>query len=104
MPTSLVHLAERNRTGDFESHDYDVCHTTGQAIEIYSGANQRTESQPTVYVEIDFSAPAGRYIVWLSGKSDINSGYTDSVWLQVDDQIWLSRTQPRIPNTLRPIQ
>jgi glucan biosynthesis protein C len=133
----------------------------GQAIEFYSGANQRAESQPTVYVEMDFSAPAGRYIVWLRGKSDINSGYTDSVWLQLDDQIraqgrsvrlgnwldvhppgvygwasdtddpitielkhsgdhtiriqprqtphrvdqiWLSRTQPRIPNTLRPIR
>jgi len=133
----------------------------GQAIEFYSGANQRTESQPTVYVEMDFSAPAGRYVVWLRGKSDINSGYTDSVWLQVDDQIgaqgrsvrlgnwldvhpagvygwasdtddpiaielkhtgdhkiriqprqtphridqiWLSLTQPRIPNTVRPIK
>ena len=133
----------------------------GQAIEFYSGANQQAESQPMVYVEIDFSAPAGRYIVWLRGKSDINSGYTDSVWLQVDDhigaqgrsvrlgnwldvhpagvygwasdtddpitielkhtgdhkiriqprqtphridQIWLSRTQPRIPNTVRPIK
>jgi hypothetical protein len=133
----------------------------GHAIEFYSGANQRAESQPTVYVEMDFSAPAGRYIVWLRGKCDINSGYTDSVWLQVDDhigaqgrsvrlgnwldvhpagvygwasdtddpitielkhtgdhkiriqprqtphridQIWLSRNQPRIPNTLRPIK
>jgi glucan biosynthesis protein C len=133
----------------------------GQAIEFYSGASQRAESQPKVYVEMDFSAPAGRYIVWLRGKSDINSGYTDSVWLQVDDhigaqgrsvrlgnwldvhpagvygwasdtddpitielkhsgdhkiriqprqtphridQIWLSRTQLRIPNTVRPIK
>jgi len=133
----------------------------GQAIEFYSGANQRAESQPTVYVEMDFSAPEGRYIVWLRGKTDINSGYTDSVWLQVDDhigaqgrslrlgnwldvhpagvygwasdtddpitielkhtgdhkiriqprqtphridQIWLSRTQTRIPNTVKPIK
>jgi hypothetical protein len=133
----------------------------GQAIEFYSGANQRAESQPTVYVEMYFSAPAGRYVVWLRGKSDINSGYTDSVWLQVDDQIgargrsvrlgnwldvhpagvygwasdtddpiaielkhtgdhkiriqprqtphridqiWLSRTQPRIPNTASPVK
>ena len=133
----------------------------GQAIEFYSGPSQRAESQPKVYVEMDFSAPAGRYIVWLRGKSDINSGYTDSVWLQVDDhigaqgrsvrlgnwldvhpagvygwasdtddpitielkhtgdhkiriqprqtphridQIWLSRTQLRIPNTVRPIK
>ncbi|MDY6844964.1 MAG: acyltransferase [Thermodesulfobacteriota bacterium] len=133
----------------------------GQAIEFFSGANQRTESEPEVYIDMLFSAPAGRYFIWLRGKSDINSGYTDSVWLQVDDQIgtqgggirlgnwldvhpvgvygwagdtddpmfielkhtgdhririqprqtphridqiWLSRTQHRIPNTLRSIK
>ena len=133
----------------------------GQAIEFYEGANQRAESQPKVYIEMRFSAPAGRYIVWLRGKTDINNGYTDSVWAQVDhqvgtqsrsvrlgnwldvhpagvygwasdtddpiaielrhtgdhliriqprqtphriDQIWLSRNQPRIPNTRIPIK
>jgi hypothetical protein len=132
----------------------------GRAIAFSSGANERAEPQPKVYVEIQFSAPAGRYTVWLRGKTDINNGYTDSVWLQVDDQIgtrtrsvrlgnwldvhpagvygwasdtddpiaidlkhtgdhririqprqtphridqiWLSRSQPRIPNTNRPI-
>ncbi|MBT8374857.1 MAG: acyltransferase [Deltaproteobacteria bacterium] len=133
----------------------------GKAIEFSSGANERTESQPKVYVEMRFSAPAGRYYIWIRGKCNINSGYTDSIWLQVDDQIgtrgksvrlgnwldvhpvgvygwagdtddpisielkhtgehtiliqprqtphridqiWLSRTQQRIPNTLRPIK
>jgi hypothetical protein len=64
----------------------------GRAIEFLSGANQHVESQPSVYVEMHFSAPAGRYIVWLRGKTDVNSGYTDSVWVQVDDQIG-TRTQ-----------
>jgi glucan biosynthesis protein C len=152
-------ITSRSSTGVHVVKDKEA--SIGQAIEFYSGANQRAESQPTVYVEMDFLAPAGRYIVWLRGKSDINSGYTDSVWLQVDDQIgaqgrsvrlgnwldvhppgvygwasdtddpitielkhsgdhtiriqprqtphrvdqiWLSRTQPRIPNTLRPIR
>jgi len=72
----------------------------GRAIEFYSGANQRAESQPTVYVEMDFSAPAGRYIVWLRGRSDINSGYTDSVWLQVDDQIGAQGRSVRLGNWL----
>jgi len=133
----------------------------GKAIEFSSGANERTESHPKVYVEMRFSAPAGRYYIWIRGKCNINSGYTDSIWLQVDDQvgtrwksvrlgnwldvhpvgvygwagdtddpisielkhtgvhtiliqprqtphridqIWLSRTQQRIPNTLRPIK
>jgi hypothetical protein len=133
----------------------------GRAIEFSSGANQRAQPQPAVYVEMNFSAPAGRYFVWLRGKSDIDNGYTDSVWLQVDaqigtggrcvrlgnwldvhpagvygwagdtddpiaielthsgdhklriqprqtphriDQIWLSRSQHRIPDTDRPIQ
>jgi peptidoglycan/LPS O-acetylase OafA/YrhL len=152
-------ITNRSSTGVRVLKDKEA--SIGQAIEFYSGANQRTESQPTVYVEMNFSAPAGRYIVWLRGKSDINSGYTDSVWLQVDDQIgaqgrsvrlgnwldihppgvygwasdtddpitielkhsgdhtiriqprqtthridqiWLSRTQPRIPKTLKPIR
>jgi glucan biosynthesis protein C len=152
-------ITSRSSTGVRVLKDKET--SIGQAIEFYSGANQRTESQPTVYVEMDFSAPAGRYILWLRGKTDINSGYTDSVWLQVDnqigaqgrsvrlgnwldvhppgvygwasdtddpitielkysgghtiriqprqtphriDQIWLSRTQPRIPNTLRAIR
>ncbi|MCJ7687071.1 MAG: acyltransferase [Desulfobacteraceae bacterium] len=152
-------ITSRSSTGVHVVKDKEA--SIGQAIEFYSGANQRAESQPTVYVEMDFSAPAGRYIVWLRGKSDINSGYTDSVWLQLDDQIgaqgrsvrlgnwldvhppgvygwasdtddpitielkhsgdhtiriqprqtphridqiWLSRTQPRIPNTLRSIR
>ena len=133
----------------------------GRAIEFASGGNQRVEPQPKVYIEMRFSAPAGRYFVWLRGKSDINSDLTDSIWLQVDnqigtwqgsvhlgnwntfhpigvyawasdvhipfaielrhsgdhqiriqprqtthriDQIWLSRSQPRIPNTNRPIR
>jgi len=152
-------ITSQSSTGVRVVKDDDA--SIGQAIEFYSGANQRAESQPTVYVEMDFSAPAGRYTVWLRGKSDINSGYTDSVWLQVDDhigaqgrsvrlgnwldvhpagvygwasdtddpitielkhtgdhtiriqprqiphridQIWLSRSQPRIPNTVRPIK
>ena len=59
----------------------------GRAIEFTSGVNQRAEPDPRVYVEMRFSAPAGRYIIWLRGKSDMDDGYTDSVWLQVDDQI-----------------
>ena len=72
----------------------------GQAIEFVSGANERVKSQPKVYVEMRFSAPAGRYIVWLRGKTDINNGYTDSVWLQVDDQIGTQGRSVRLGNWL----
>jgi hypothetical protein len=72
----------------------------GQVIEFSSGANQRAKSNPEVYVEMRFSAPAGRYIIWLRGKSDINSGYTDSVWLQVDDQIGTHTRSVRLGNWL----
>ena len=152
-------ITDRSSTGVRVVNDEEA--SKGQAIEFFSGANERTESQPKVYVEMHFSAPAGRYFIWLRGKCEINSGYTDSVWLQVDDQIgtrgrsvrlgnwldvhpvavygwagdtddpisielkhtgdhtiriqprqiphridqiWLSRTQQRIPNTLRPIK
>jgi len=72
----------------------------GRAIEFISGANQRAESQPKVYIEMRFSAAAGRHTVWLRGKSDINSGYTDSVWLQVDDQIGTRTRSVRLGNWL----
>lgn len=138
----------------------DNAASIGQAIEFSSGANKRAEPHPQVYVEMDFSAPAGRYTLWIRGKSDMDD-MTDSVWLQVDDQIgtrtksfrmgnwleihpvgvyawagdaddpisielkhsgdhtiriqprqtphridqiWLSRFQPRIPNTFQPIK
>ena len=65
----------------------DEAASNGQAFEFFSGASQRAQAKPEVYVEMRFSAPAGRYIVWLRGKTDVNNGYTDSVWVQVDDQI-----------------
>ena len=70
----------------------------GKAIEFSSGANQRAESQPKVYVEMRFSAPAGRYVIWVRGKTDIDSGYTDSVWAQVDDQIDAQNKGVRLGN------
>ena len=72
----------------------------GQAIEFFSGASQRAQSQPEVYVEMRFSAPTGRYIVWLRGKTDVNNGYTDSVWVQVDDQIGTQTRSARMGNWL----
>jgi hypothetical protein len=47
-----------------------------------------------------FSAPTGRYIVWLRGKTDVNNGYTDSVWVQVDDQIGTQTRSARMGNWL----
>jgi glucan biosynthesis protein C len=91
-------ITKRSSTGVRVVKDEDA--SSGQAIEFYSGANERVESQPSVYVEIDFTAPAGPYIVWLRGKSDINSGYTDSVWLQVDDQIGAQGRSVRLGNWL----
>jgi len=72
----------------------------GKAVEFSSGANQRAQSQPTVYIDMRFTAPAGRYIVWLRGKTDIDNGYTDSVWLQVDDQIGTRARSLRMGNWL----
>ena len=72
----------------------------GQAIEFYEGASERAKASPEVFVEMQFSAPAGTYIVWLRGKTDVNSGYTDSVWLQVDDQIGTSKRSNRAGNWL----
>jgi hypothetical protein len=91
-------IADRSSTGVRVVNDNDA--SIGRAIEFFSGANQRVESQPKVYIEMRFSAPAGRYIVWLRGKTDVNSGYTDSVWVQVDDQIGSHTRSVRMGNWL----
>jgi hypothetical protein len=64
------------------------------------GMNWRAQSQPEVYVEMRFSAPTGRYFVWLRGKTDVKNGYTDSVWDQVDDQIGTQTRSARMGNWL----
>ena len=71
----------------------------GQAIEFFSGTGERAESHPQVYVDIRFSAPAGRYTVWLRGRSDMDD-MTDSVWLQVDDRIGTGTGGLRMGNWL----
>ena len=79
---------------------FDEAASRGRAIEFLAGASQHAEAHPEVYVEMRFSAPAGRYIVWLRGKTDMNSGYTDSVWVQVDDQIGTQNQSVRMGNWL----
>ena len=91
-------ITDRSSTGVRVVSDGEA--SIGRAIEFVSGANERVEPQPKVYVEMVFSAPSGRYIVWLRGKSDINNGYTDSVWLQVDDQIGAQGRSVRLGNWL----
>jgi glucan biosynthesis protein C len=78
----------------------DEAASIGKAVEFFSGANAQAESEPTVYVEMRFSAPAGLYFIWLRGRTDINSGYTDSVWAQVDDQIGTRTKRIRLGNWL----
>jgi hypothetical protein len=95
---SAKSITGRSSTGVRVVNDEEA--SRGQAIEFLSGANQHAESQPKVYVEMRFSAPAGRYIVWLRGKTDIDSGYTDSVWVQVDDQIGTQTQSARMGNWL----
>jgi hypothetical protein len=78
----------------------DDATSNGKAIEFSSGASQHARSRPEVYVEMRFSAPRGHYIVWLRGKTDVNNGYTDSVWIQVDDQIGTQIRSARMGNWL----
>jgi len=95
---STESITSKSSTGVRVANDDEA--SNGKAIEFFEGASQRTQSQPEVYVEMRFSAPAGRYIVWLRGKTDVNNGYTDSVWVQVDDQIGTQTRSARMGNWL----
>jgi len=81
---NIEFISGRSLNGVHVVNDGDT--SIGQAIEFSAHANQRPESHPKVYVDMRFAAPAGRYAVWLRGKSSVD-GTTDSVWLQIDDQI-----------------
>jgi hypothetical protein len=89
-------ITDKSLTGIEVVNDQEA--SIGKAIEFSNGANQRAESQPTVFFEMRFSAPAGRYFVWLRGKTVIDNGYTDSVWAQVDDQIGTQSQSVRLGN------
>ncbi len=52
---------------------------------------QDARATPSAYVDVRFDAPAGRYWVWLRGKSKKGSKH-DSVWVQLDRQIGTSET------------
>jgi hypothetical protein len=91
-------ISDRSARGIRVVTDADAA--AGRAIEFVSGDNERAESRPEVYVEMRFSAPAGRYMVWLRGKTNIDNGYTDSVWVQVDDQIGKQNQSARMGNWL----
>jgi hypothetical protein len=69
-------ITDQSSTGVQVIHDERA--SIGKAIEFTSGARQRAESQPTVFFEMRFSAPEGRYVVWLRGTTDIDSAYTDN--------------------------
>jgi glucan biosynthesis protein C len=91
-------ITGRSSTGIRMVNDQEA--SKGQAIELISGANEQAVSNPEVYFEMQFSAPAGRYFIWLRGKTDIDNGYTDSVWLQADDQIGIQGKSVRLGNWL----
>lgn len=65
----------------------DEKNSQGQAIAFLSGAVSKPASVPEVFVDMQFSAPAGSYVAWLRGTSNTDDVTTDSIWLQVDKQI-----------------
>jgi hypothetical protein len=90
-------ITDRSPDGVHVVNDEEA--SKGKAIELFSGANDQPVPQPKVFIEMRFSAPAGRYSIWTRGKSDINSGYTDSFWMQLNDQIG-TRKGTRLGNWL----
>jgi len=91
-------IIDQSSTGVRVVHDKEA--SKGQTIEFFSGANEQAKPHPKVYIDMHFTAPSGRYMIWLRGKSDIDSEYTDSVWLQVDDQIGTQGKTVRLGNWL----
>ena len=91
-------IANRSSTGIRVIDDQGA--SKGRAIEFFSGANEQAVSNPLVYIDMQFSAPAGRYFIWMRGKTDIDNGYTDSVWLQADAQIGAQGQSVRLGNWL----
>ena len=77
-------IADQSSTGVQVVEDQEA--SIGRAVELTSGGGRHIEPEPNVYFDIQFSAPAGRYFVWIRGKNDVDGELSDSVWLQVDNQ------------------
>jgi hypothetical protein len=77
----------------------------GRAIELSSGAVQSKKAKPNVYFDMEFSAPAGRYFVWIRGKCETKGEMADSIWLQTDNQINTRKGSVHLGNwnTFQPI-
>src|SRR5690606_16815041 len=58
------------------------------------GASARVSAAPTAYVDVAFRAPAGRYYVWMRGKT-ARGTKQDSVWLQFDAELSTEKTRFR---------
>jgi glucan biosynthesis protein C len=63
----------------------------GKVISFVTETVPKPLKDPKIYVDIDFFAPAGSYIIWLRGKCESDDLYADSVWLQFDRQIGTGR-------------
>lgn len=59
-----------------------------------SAASSRVSAAPTAYVDVAFRAPAGRYYVWVRGKTKRGTKQ-DSVWLQFDSERSTDKTRYR---------
>ncbi len=70
----------------------------GRAIEFTAGTNQSVKADPDVYIDYQFSAPAGSYYLWIRGKSETDSELTDSIWLQTDNQLGTSLGSAHLGN------
>lgn len=70
---------------------------SGRAIEFTDNESSQALSSPKTFVKISFKAPAGNYTLWLRGKSD-KGVWSDSVWLQVDNQIKTGRGSLQMGN------
>jgi hypothetical protein len=89
-------IADQSTTGVQVVDDEQA--SIGRTVELTSGGNQSIEPEPNVYFDIQFSAPAGRYFVWIRGRSDVDSELTDSVWLQVNNQIGTKKGSVHLGN------
>ena len=78
----------------------DIEASFGKAIAFSSGGKEWANAHPEAYVDMRFAAAAGRYTVWLRGRSDLDNDQTDSIWLQLDDQIGKPRMGVRLGNWL----
>lgn len=87
----VLHMADANLQGQAQLES-DAFAARGKAVTFTTPSDTSVQATPSAFADLEFSAPPGRYKLWLRGKSKKGTKH-GSVWLQFDEEIGTATTR-----------